>query len=534
MANTLDLTRGRFSDSEMESIRMRALQLSKVLGREAGIESENDLNQFANRLFDPFHSYYLTSHPAASPRSDTWPPFLHYLQNFFDAAFGKVAVNATDTALAFEAFFISGRLYLNQSDIRTRGVAQAIVFWTDQLRIKMEEIFGGELFMGEDHAAVIASVSKVLDDMRSDRVAGGGALMPNPLDRGVLNSVRHALDRLESTFFGSLVEQMSDAIAGIRAAFQRGDTQDMINIARRARGGLDSTFRLRTMLAALEHVTLSRLFDLIDSRVETLDEATLREWRVLMRDIRHLCHDLSNTVGMMDINLNFVIDAGSDRKWIDEIVNSSLVSLDISTLDKIADMAVNMGNRRGRRADMNFDVNRDTLGLKGIRVPAPQRVPIFRALTELLCNAFKYGDPEKELLVINYTGRVSEGQAFITVQDNGVGIKDVAAVMKEGARERPDLAEGTGTGLASISALAEKHGWRFIIESEHRVGTKAQLIIPVESSADGGGVTGSGLASAQLGLPGIAISVAPGTVAAGVGMLRPAGAMISGAGLMAM
>ena len=82
-----------------------------------------------------------------------------------------------------------------------------------------------------------------------------------------------------------------------------------------------------------------------------------------------------------------------------------------------------------------------------------------------------------------------------TVEDNGVGIRDVDKVLREGVRERPDLAMGSGLGLAGIVRMSEENGWHFGLESEPGVGTKATLEVDTSGWSDGtggGGACGPG------------------------------------------
>jgi hypothetical protein len=63
------------------------------------------------------------------------------------------------------------------------------------------------------------------------------------------------------------------------------------------------------------------------------------------------------------------------------------------------------------------------------------------------------------------------------VEDNGIGIRDITAVLSPFVRERPDLASGDGLGLASVKNLAEQHGWLLNISSEPGLGTTVKLSI---------------------------------------------------------
>jgi signal transduction histidine kinase len=76
-----------------------------------------------------------------------------------------------------------------------------------------------------------------------------------------------------------------------------------------------------------------------------------------------------------------------------------------------------------------------------------------------------------------------EGRVTIVVQDTGVGMDPVnipSALSQFGRVEDETCAglQGAGLGLPLVSALAERHGGSFTLESEKGKGTTATIALP--------------------------------------------------------
>ncbi|HEU5303144.1 MAG TPA: PAS domain S-box protein [Gemmatimonadales bacterium] len=101
------------------------------------------------------------------------------------------------------------------------------------------------------------------------------------------------------------------------------------------------------------------------------------------------------------------------------------------------------------------------------------------AVTHLLSNAVKFTRP-RERANIRVAPVQSEGQAGLSVQDNGVGFKMAHAGKLFGLFQRlhrPDEFEGNGAGLAIVQRIAQKHGGRVWAESEPDSGARFYLTL---------------------------------------------------------
>lgn len=108
-------------------------------------------------------------------------------------------------------------------------------------------------------------------------------------------------------------------------------------------------------------------------------------------------------------------------------------------------------------------------------------VLVARLFGNLLANALHYHRPGVPPIV-----RISarqDGKAWrVDVVDNGVGM-DAAQLAQAGTpfrRFHPDLAEGTGLGLASCHRIAAAHGWRLWADSAPGRGTTFHIEVPDE------------------------------------------------------
>jgi cell cycle sensor histidine kinase DivJ len=101
-------------------------------------------------------------------------------------------------------------------------------------------------------------------------------------------------------------------------------------------------------------------------------------------------------------------------------------------------------------------------------------------LLNLIANAIKFTDPGG---VVRVSAREAQGHIELSVADNGIGIakQDLPKlgdpfVQANNAYGR--AGHGTGLGLSVVSALAELHGGRLMLESTLGQGTTATIILP--------------------------------------------------------
>jgi signal transduction histidine kinase len=99
------------------------------------------------------------------------------------------------------------------------------------------------------------------------------------------------------------------------------------------------------------------------------------------------------------------------------------------------------------------------------------RISILRALRNLVDNSLKYGGDS--LSAISVTYRDSEEYHIISIKDNGAGLIDEDSQKIFGLFFRGKnlkTIDGTGMGLAIVKEIAEQHGGRVWVESDHDKG----------------------------------------------------------------
>ena len=101
----------------------------------------------------------------------------------------------------------------------------------------------------------------------------------------------------------------------------------------------------------------------------------------------------------------------------------------------------------------------------------------------LLHNAIKYRDPNKDDSVIQITTFEIKGFVVLSFEDNGLGIAEEhqEKVFKKSLRINKEI-EGTGMGLYIIKKMIETHGGRIELESTLGKGSKFKVFFKRKSS----------------------------------------------------
>jgi len=104
-------------------------------------------------------------------------------------------------------------------------------------------------------------------------------------------------------------------------------------------------------------------------------------------------------------------------------------------------------------------------------------------VTNLVSNAFKWMSPDRKRIV-RITLRRMTGQAVLTVEDTGVGIrkKDMPKIFDRFYRVKDEVhahAEGTGVGLAIVKRIVERHGGVVSVTSKWGKGTRVTVKLPL-------------------------------------------------------
>jgi signal transduction histidine kinase len=100
-------------------------------------------------------------------------------------------------------------------------------------------------------------------------------------------------------------------------------------------------------------------------------------------------------------------------------------------------------------------------------------------LNNLLSNAVKYQKPEEQNPTINISVNVTRESAYISVEDNGIGIQQQSldSIFKMFFRSTKN-ATGLGIGLYIVKEAINRMGGEITIKSEFGVGTTFHVQIP--------------------------------------------------------
>lgn len=115
------------------------------------------------------------------------------------------------------------------------------------------------------------------------------------------------------------------------------------------------------------------------------------------------------------------------------------------------------------------------------------RDKIKEVFLNLLDNAIKYSDIKETHKFISLELKVSGNKGIITIEDNGIGIKDeyLSNIFARGFRIidegiiKDKSIEGYGIGLSIVKNIIDKHNWKISAESNPKVGSKFKIIFPI-------------------------------------------------------
>ena len=102
-----------------------------------------------------------------------------------------------------------------------------------------------------------------------------------------------------------------------------------------------------------------------------------------------------------------------------------------------------------------------------------------QAVRILIDNAAKYTAPGDEIILS--CGKTGDGEAYLQVQDTGMGMaeKDVRHMFERFYRsDETRSLQGTGLGLSIAKWIVDKHGGHFEILSRTQLGTRIRVVVP--------------------------------------------------------
>lgn len=210
-------------------------------------------------------------------------------------------------------------------------------------------------------------------------------------------------------------------------------------------------------------------------------------------------HELKTPLAVIKTNLQVINDDPSSS--IDEYKNASKIVLSaIESLETLAEdlLLLTRRNSRAPKEDINLaelleEIVNDfepmaaskeiKLNLKAKSKKAVINANEFlltRAIRNLIDNAIKYSDSDKEITI---TLEDKKKKYIIEVQDQGIGIpeKDLKNIFKRFYRvdkSRAKTRGGTGLGLSIVHDVISQHGGSVEVESKEGLGSTFTVSLP--------------------------------------------------------
>ncbi len=272
-------------------------------------------------------------------------------------------------------------------------------------------------------------------------------------------------------FFDRLLPAIAAKFETIEGALDRGDNESFeknLSEATELINDIKAVNRAYNLLGKNLHALID------DARKNTsfANPADSRRLGLLGQSLmyaRGLGHDINNTLAVPLALTELIKSPESRAKFFRMIEN-----YDISKLKYNIKNAVEIQSLFAHEMSVELHMSKEIPELSNI--PKEMKTFIFRAVGELVLNAIKYADSNKDAKRVDIRAELHEdGLLDIIVEDNGVGIRNTKQVLVYGFREEPRMADGTGTGLSTIFDLANSVGVTLAIESSPGEGSKFSL-----------------------------------------------------------
>ncbi|MEP2771769.1 MAG: PAS domain-containing sensor histidine kinase [Fulvivirga sp.] len=180
-------------------------------------------------------------------------------------------------------------------------------------------------------------------------------------------------------------------------------------------------------------------------------------------------HDYLNMIKQSLQNLdNFIEDINSFYRNEKLAVRNERIDFDKIIKGEIE----NLRSANGTDIDINYNITRvaelisDSIRLKTV-------------MTNVLSNAIKYSDPNKETSYVNVDVQITPDTCQVVVEDNGIGIREEYLKSIFDIFYRADEnAKGSGLGLYIVKDTVDKLNGQIEVHSDYGKGTAFTITIP--------------------------------------------------------
>lgn len=217
---------------------------------------------------------------------------------------------------------------------------------------------------------------------------------------------------------------------------------------------------LRTPLASIKAYS-----ETIFNSLEALDKDTLTEFmKTILTESEHLENLLNNVLDFSKLETHS-LDLEKSKFNLIELIKEVTNSLKDLSQDKKVDI---VNETEIQKLEVYLD-----------------KVRIKQALANLIQNALKYSDNNKEQKKVIISLEDNDEKIKIIIEDNGIGIpeQEIPKIYDKFYRVDSSLTyevQGTGIGLSIVKEIIETHDGSIEAESELGKGTKFTIEIPKE------------------------------------------------------
>lgn len=331
-----------------------------------------------------------------------------------------------------------------------------------------------DAFIGSDAASHHAKMlNGSLDSMNVDHAASVADFSALVFGSDTIDHFQTFMSSFERWLFGALGATVRDAaieaIKGLRRTDSAGVEEVAASISKirlEIKKALETFKPIQAMATSLKTFIGNGLMPAADAS----------NWEESIWQVRAFCHDYGDVLAKLDqfAGLLTKLDVGSNRQDAEAMLEEMHTIGDFSNIAKLVNSVINLESYAAKDRNITLEVD-----VRSARVvPEALIHRVYRALREAVENAVKYRKPDKQqgsITVQVYD--VYAGRLVFRVWDDGVGIKNPKNVRKLDVRERPDLAKGTGTGLANLDKFAKEMGGRLVIRSKKGSWTEVRIEI---------------------------------------------------------
>lgn len=236
---------------------------------------------------------------------------------------------------------------------------------------------------------------------------------------------------------------------------------------------------------------MSERLNKIEKNRKTFINSISHELKTPLTSMKVLIESLSIGENDIEIYKEYLSDIYGEAERMEDLVNYLMNSIKLEDivlnikkedLGEVLEDMVKLISPYAEKNGVILNLNNS----KNIIVRC-DRDRVREVLFNIIDNAIKYKDEEKENNYVSITLEKLKNKAIITIEDNGLGIdeKNLPSIFQGGFRILDESIgqgfniEGYGIGLAIVKNIIDKHNWKISVESSLKLGSTFTITIPL-------------------------------------------------------